>query len=221
MRHSPHSWRKSRRCWKLGLPVLVLALVGAGVTYAAIPDSSGVIHGCYTNRGGILSVIDPSTGQTCSSLQTPIAWNQQGPKGDPGVQGPPGPQGDQGPQGPPGPAGTALAFATVNQWGTLIFSRNIAQSDITHPGTGIYCINKSVVNGQYLTSVIATADLQWNQNQDVIRPLPVVEASRFLTAETGSGDGCLSEPGNVGTSIVIRDSQTGQLMDAGFNVVLN
>jgi hypothetical protein len=85
MRESVH--RMPRRS-KLVLLVVALALASAGVAYAAIPDSSGVIHGCYTNRGGILSVIDPSAGQTCSSLQTPIAWNQQGPKGDPGPQGP-------------------------------------------------------------------------------------------------------------------------------------
>jgi hypothetical protein len=87
------------RRWKLGLLAIGFALVMAGVAYAAIPDGSGVIHGCYTNKGGILSVIDPSAGQTCSSLQTPLRWNQQGPKGDTGPQ---GPQGDPGPQGPSG-----------------------------------------------------------------------------------------------------------------------
>jgi hypothetical protein len=74
--------------------VLVLALISAGVAYATIPDGSGAIHGCYTKKGGVLTVIDPSAGQGCSSFQTPITWNQQGPKGDPGPQ---GPQGDPGP----------------------------------------------------------------------------------------------------------------------------
>jgi hypothetical protein len=81
-----------------------LALV-AGAAYSAIPDSNGVIHGCYTNRGGLLRAIDPSAGQKCTSLETPLDWNQKGPKGDSGPQGAPGPKGDPGAQGPPGPAG--------------------------------------------------------------------------------------------------------------------
>jgi hypothetical protein len=86
------------RFWVLLASVLLLATAG-GIAYATIPDTDGVIHGCYTKGGGILSVIDPAAGQTCSSQQTPLSWNQQGPKGDPGPQ---GPQGLPGPQGPPG-----------------------------------------------------------------------------------------------------------------------
>lgn len=100
----PRSWLTSKRA---AAAVVVLALASGGVAYATIPDSSGVIHGCYTKRGGVLSVVDLSAGQTCSSFQTPIAWNQQGPQGDPGPQGSkgdPGPSGPQGPQGDPGPS---------------------------------------------------------------------------------------------------------------------
>jgi hypothetical protein len=97
---------------------LVAALVGAatmaavgGVAYATIPDSNGVIHGCYTTKGGILRVIDTSVGQSCTSFETPITWNQKGPKGDTGPQGlrgdagPAGPKGDAGPAGAQGPNG--------------------------------------------------------------------------------------------------------------------
>ena len=108
MRESVHDGM--RRRWKPVLLVVTLALIGAGVSYASIPDASGVIHGCYTNKGGILSVIDPSAGKSCSSLQTQITWNQQGPKGDKGdagVQGLTGDTGPQGPQGPQGPAGVS------------------------------------------------------------------------------------------------------------------
>ena len=82
-----------------------VAAVVAGAAYAAIPDSAGVIHGCYTNRGGILRVIDPSAGAKCTSLETAISWNQKGLKGDTGAQGPAGPQGAQGPQGTAGTIG--------------------------------------------------------------------------------------------------------------------
>jgi len=103
-----------------------MATIG-GVAYAAIPDSSGVIHGCYTNKVGVLRVIDPSAGQSCTSLETPIQWSQKGPKGEAGPAGPAGPKGDKGdpgpagadgkdgapgpagPQGPAGPPGSALS----------------------------------------------------------------------------------------------------------------
>jgi len=81
------------------LLALLAAAVAAGATYAAIPDSSGVIHGCYTNKGGILRVIDPSAGAKCTTLETALAWNQQGPKGNTGATGPAGPPGPTGPSG--------------------------------------------------------------------------------------------------------------------------
>ena len=96
--------------------VLGAVLVG-GVAYAAIPDSSGVINGCYQKKVGNLRVIDSSAGQSCRHSEVPISWSQTGPQGPPGPQGPKGdtgatgPKGDTGatgatgPQGPQGPAG--------------------------------------------------------------------------------------------------------------------
>jgi hypothetical protein len=98
--------RVRTRFWVLLAFVVLLATAG-GIAYATIPGGDGVIHGCYTNRGGVLTVIDPAAGQTCSSLQTPISWNQQGP------QGPQGPQGAPGPQGDPGAAGPSDAYVTA------------------------------------------------------------------------------------------------------------
>jgi hypothetical protein len=92
--------RGRRRFAFLGL--VVAAAVAAGAAYATIPDGAGVINGCYTNKVGFLRLVDPSAGQKCTSLETPISWNQKGPKGDPG------PQGAAGPAGPPGPAGGSL-----------------------------------------------------------------------------------------------------------------
>jgi hypothetical protein len=48
--------------------------VGAGITYAAIPDSSGVIHGCVNDGSGLLRVID--TGQSCKPAETGLDWVQ-------------------------------------------------------------------------------------------------------------------------------------------------
>jgi hypothetical protein len=95
----------------------------AGVGYAAIPGSNGVISSCYNTHGGQLRVIDADAGQSCSASEKSLTFNQQGPKGDTGATGPKGdtgatgPKGDtgatgsqgpQGPQGPAGPAGSAI-----------------------------------------------------------------------------------------------------------------
>src|SRR5215475_2015551 len=98
--------------------LLVGAIVGAvaagGAALAAIPDSNGVINGCYQKNVGNLRVIDPSAGDSCRPSEVPISWSQtgptgpQGPKGDTGATGPQGPKGDTGaigPQGPQGPKG--------------------------------------------------------------------------------------------------------------------
>jgi hypothetical protein len=109
-------------------------LAGGAVALAAIPDSSGVIHGCYQKNVGNLRVID--TGDDCRPSEIAISWNEtgpvgpvgpQGPKGDPGPKGDTGatgatgatgpkgdtgatgPKGDTGATGPQGPAGTDVA----------------------------------------------------------------------------------------------------------------
>jgi hypothetical protein len=77
--------------------VLVSAGVGAvafAMAHAAIPDGSGVIHGCYRNHDGSLRVVDDPT--TCKHDETALSWNQTGPQGPQGPVGAPGPQGPQG-----------------------------------------------------------------------------------------------------------------------------
>ena len=88
------------------------ALVCAAVAYAAIPDSSGVIHGCYDKKGA-LRVVDPGTG-ACVKGENALDWSQQGPagpQGPPGSTGATGAQGPQGPTGAQGPAGAAHGYA--------------------------------------------------------------------------------------------------------------
>lgn len=64
----------------LGLAALVVAIGGAA--FAAIPDSSGTIHGCYDRRGD-LRVVESAA--DCRRRETAIEWNQQGPPGPPGA----------------------------------------------------------------------------------------------------------------------------------------
>ena len=86
-------------------------LAAAAVGYAAIPDSGGVIHGCYQKNVGNLRVVSDPT--TCRKSEIPLNWSQTGPQGPVGPQGPKGDTGATGPQGPAGPSGTA-AFAGFN-----------------------------------------------------------------------------------------------------------
>jgi hypothetical protein len=118
------------------LVAAVTLIAAGGAAYATIPDSGGVIHGCYSTKDGTLRVIDTDAGQTCGGKEASLDWNQTGPEG------PPGPQGGPGPQGPPGPEGSAKAYARINGDGTVnpTFSKGITSANVTHPRTGVYCL---------------------------------------------------------------------------------
>ena len=92
-----------------GRRVLLLVLLGvigvalaAGVGYATIPDSNGIIHLCVKDDGNVRAV-DPSSPkkeqQACKKDEQAVDIHQNG------TPGPPGPQGNVGPPGPPGPQG--------------------------------------------------------------------------------------------------------------------
>jgi len=107
----------ARRNLRLVGYAAAVVLITSAVTIirASIPDSQGVIHGCYNTSSGAIHIIDTAV-TTCNPNETAIAWNQigpqglLGPQGPAGPQGPPGQQGPQGPTGPQGPAGTAHAY---------------------------------------------------------------------------------------------------------------
>src|SRR5262245_29224762 len=75
----------SRRAAALLVAVIVVVTVGATYGFASIPDSAGVIHGCFDKNS--LRVIDHSTGSVCKSGETSLDWNQSGPQGAPGQDG--------------------------------------------------------------------------------------------------------------------------------------
>ena len=106
----PRSIRHVRRL-SLVATTLVLGLAVGGVAFASVPDSTGVIHGCFA--GGTphsLQVIDTAKVSSCPSGTVALNWNQTGPRGPQGVQGQVGSQGPQGVQGPPGVSSTAYTF---------------------------------------------------------------------------------------------------------------
>lgn len=92
-------WLRVGRVGRHGgvLLAAIAALAAAGgVAYATIPDSGGVIQGCYLKAIGSLRLIDPSSGQHCTAVEKPIQWNQTGPRGAGGPQGPVGTAGKDG-----------------------------------------------------------------------------------------------------------------------------
>jgi hypothetical protein len=91
------------------LVAIVLALAGAGIAYASMPDQT--IHACVLNGVGTVRLIEPGRSGLqghCTKFERETSWNKQGqtgaqgPKGDPG---PPGPKGDPGPAGADGAPG--------------------------------------------------------------------------------------------------------------------
>ena len=101
-----------RRLGLLGLVVGVGVAV-AGIAYAAIPDSNGVIHGCYNSDNGALRVFGKSKDyQQCNANEKALDWSQTGPTGPTGATGATGPTGATGATGPTGPTGSQGPGAT-------------------------------------------------------------------------------------------------------------
>ena len=105
---------------------LVLAAAAFGVVsavQAAIPDTQGVIHGCYQNDNGSLRVIDPSSSKkdlaSCKNNESSLNWSQTGP---------------QGPAGPPGP-GEKMVVGKVTGDGSILAGSGFS---IVHDATGDY-----------------------------------------------------------------------------------
>jgi hypothetical protein len=74
---------------RIALATAVIAAVGlgaAGVAWASIPGSDGVIHGCYKNSGDNRVIVVDSEA-SCPSGYTALDWNQAGPSGPPGISG--------------------------------------------------------------------------------------------------------------------------------------
>ena len=81
---------------------------GVGIATGAIPGLGGRIDACYRPASGQLRVIDSDSGDQCRRNETPLSWNERGPRGADGAvgeRGPAGPAGERGPAGPQGEKG--------------------------------------------------------------------------------------------------------------------
>ena len=96
-----------------GVTALVLTAGASAATAAVMSsgpvDSSGVIHGCWSNAAlnGSHAFVLQDAGSSCPKGTTAISWNMQGPQGPAGPEGSAGPAGVAGPAGPTGPAGSS------------------------------------------------------------------------------------------------------------------
>lgn len=97
--------------------ILAVGFGAAGIAAASIPDSGGVIHGCYSKASGTLKITDSAKVAGCPSGSARLNWNQTGPQGAPGAQGAPGPAGPAGPAGPVGQAGPQGPAGTTGPQG--------------------------------------------------------------------------------------------------------
>jgi len=153
-------WRRTA----ISLTVGVAAFGIASGVYAAIPDSSGVIHGCYGKSGGQLRVIDSAKSATCAKTELALNWNQTGPqglqglqgmKGDQGPAGAQGPRGDTGaggavgpagPAGPPGPSGSPVDATLSGATGTATYDGQEVIREIPVPA-GAYTVHATIYGG--------------------------------------------------------------------------
>ena len=155
---------------------LVLALAVGGAVFgiataveASIPDSSGVIHGCYNtsqahgNPTGGLRVIDTAKPNgNCASWETAVNWNANGVSGARGPTGAPGPTGPKGatgargatgakgatgtrgPSGQRGPTGASGIYRASGYLNGVDGGSSPEVTSITRQSVGIYLIHFSV-----------------------------------------------------------------------------
>ena len=115
----------------ISLVALFVALGGA--SYAAVATLAP------KNSVNSASVINGSLQKVDLSKRAVAAL--KGNRGPQGPHGATGPQGSQGQSGQTGAPGTALAYAYVSEFGTLINSNNVAA--VTHPSVGVWCFRLS------------------------------------------------------------------------------
>jgi hypothetical protein len=133
---------------KVILIVSALAVIAAGVSYAAIPSADGTISACKSNKGA-LKMIDAEAGQSCPDGQQLLSWNQQG---------------TAGPQGAPG---TALGHAQVGYDGS-VWGGSLTSANVYKDGPGKYCFGNLG-----FTPETAVVTLGW-QSPDGGNPIPRV-----------------------------------------------
>jgi hypothetical protein len=115
-----------KRRWWVGPLVAGSAIAAVAIALAAIPDASGVIHACYTNKGGALRAVNSAA--DCKNSETALPWNQTGVIG------------------PAGPAGVS-GYEIINNLGKLPLNGTVAVIATCSAG-------KRVIGGGYVAPAV-------------------------------------------------------------------
>jgi hypothetical protein len=156
--------RISKRLRYAGIATIAtvgLSVAVGAIAYAAIPDPSGAIHGCYDKALGSVRVIDPSSSNPlknkCRSYETALDWNQtgpQGPAGPAGAKGDTGAAGAAGPAGPKGDTGADGAQGPKGDQGDAGPSRTLVAQPFTNttiePAAFVTVASLSLPAGSYV-----------------------------------------------------------------------
>lgn len=191
-------WRK-RPSPALIISLMALVLATGGFAAAAIPDSSGVVHGCYKKKKGTLRLV---SGSKCKKSEKSISWNQKGKNGTNGTNGASGAKGDT------GAAGSAVAYARVAANGTLdtALSKNISQAQVAKTAsTGAYCFRNLDFTAK---SAIATVEYDGGAP---------AEKAQVTILPNGFSD-CGVFPG---TQVEVTTSNASTYVDLPFYIVFN
>jgi hypothetical protein len=121
-------WRR-RPSPALIVSIIALVLAMGGFAVAAIPDSSGVVHGCYKKKKGTLRLV---TGSKCKKSERSISWNQKGQAGANGATGAKGDKGDKGDTGP------GAQHALIDSAGAI--TSQTGGISVTTGTTGVYFV---------------------------------------------------------------------------------
>jgi len=160
------------------------AVLVAGISTASIPDSSGVIHGCYKTAGTshALKVIDNAVTANCPHGYTSLNWDQTGP------------------QGPPG---SSDAYYSNNDFPSE------GELPLTWSGSGVEPVNSlSVPAGNYAVNASVTV---WSEGEEQMRcflysgsTIIDVEATGLTPDAQGVGalslTGTMANPGTISVS---------------------
>lgn len=179
---------------------MLAVFTAAGIAYAAIPDSGGVIHGCYDKKTGNLRVVDADAGGACVANEKEINWNHTG------------------------PAGTADAFARIAADGTVntAVSKGVTDANVSHPATGIYCLRDlsfqpkiAVGNGAASIRIDGTDVSAVGYDTIVTTNVVFVNANAFLAF-------CDTDVGDHMATVRIYVAQAGVgLVDRPFSILLD
>jgi hypothetical protein len=192
---------------RLLLAATVLLALAAGIAYAAIPDSNGLIRGCYQSTSGTLRVIgtNPTVGGgKCSTGEKTLNWNQRGPTGAKGATGANGTNGTNGATGATGATGLTGATGPTGADGLAASSGSMF---VTTAHTSVLAF---LANGIWLEGTCTGTDPQG----------AILRLSRSSAAGTPNVDayGFLNRDGVI-ASVNATDLPPVQLGDIGVQAV--